>query len=74
MIRLFLLTTVLALTSGVGLAQAPASAPSSPSGPITAAEVKNVDTPSAAARLKGDPDGGLPARFPMSPWPIPKRA
>ena len=59
MIRHCLLVAVVAVASSVGFAQTPAPAPSAPGAAITANDVKNVDTPSAASRLKGDPDGGL---------------
>jgi Amt family ammonium transporter len=43
------------------MAQAPAAPPPPPAAPvaITDADLKNVETPKADARLKGDPDGAL---------------
>jgi Amt family ammonium transporter len=57
--RSILLTAVIALVSLPGFGQAPATPPPAPPVPLTTNDVKNVDTPSTAARLKGDPDGGL---------------
>jgi Amt family ammonium transporter len=54
-----LLITLL-FTSAFAMAQAPA-APPPPAAPvaITDADLKNIETPKADARLKGDPDGAL---------------
>jgi len=57
-IRSLLLAGVLALTSVAAFAQASAPATPAPGAAITTNDIKNVDTPSAAARIKGDPDGG----------------
>jgi ammonium transporter, Amt family len=51
--RSLLLTALLALASVAGFAQAPAPTP------ITANDVKNVETPSTADKLKGDPGASL---------------
>jgi len=54
-----LLVTLL-FTSSFAMAQAPAAPPpSAPPVAITDADLKNVETPKADARLKGDPDGAL---------------
>jgi Amt family ammonium transporter len=50
---------MLALASVAGLAQTPAAAPPAPPVPLTTNDVKNIDTPNAADRLKGDPGGAL---------------
>jgi Amt family ammonium transporter len=42
-----------------GFGQTAAAAPPAPSAPVMTNDVKNVDTPSAADRLKGDPGGSL---------------
>jgi Amt family ammonium transporter len=57
--RFILLTAVLALASVAGFGQTPAAAPPAPAAPLTTNDVKNIDTPSAADRLKGDPGGAL---------------
>ncbi|HMJ61001.1 MAG TPA: hypothetical protein VK493_04530, partial [Bryobacteraceae bacterium] len=57
--RFILLTAILALASVAGSGQTPAAAPLAPSVPVTTNDVKNIDTPSAADRLKGDPGGAL---------------
>ena len=58
--RFLLLTAVVALVSLPGFGQtSAASPPPAPPVPLTTNDVKNIDTPSTAARLKGDPDGGL---------------
>jgi Amt family ammonium transporter len=51
----------LLFTSALAVAQAPAAPPPPPATPvaITDADLKNVETPKADARLKGDPDGAL---------------
>jgi Amt family ammonium transporter len=49
------LAAVLILFAGLAGAQTPAAAPV----PITDTDLKNVPAPSAADRLKGDPDGSL---------------
>jgi ammonium transporter, Amt family len=54
-----LLTTLLALTSIASFAQTPAPSASAPVAAITTNDLKNVEAPTAAARLKGDPDGSL---------------
>jgi ammonium transporter, Amt family len=57
--RSILLTAVLALASVAGFGQTPAAAPAPPPVPVMTNDVKNVDTPGAADRLKGDPGGAL---------------
>jgi len=57
--RFILLIAVLALASVAGFGQTPAAAPPAPAAPLTTNDVKNIDTPSAADRLKGDPGGAL---------------
>jgi Amt family ammonium transporter len=57
--RFILLTAILALASVAGFGQTPAAAPPAPAAPLTTNDVKNIDTPSAADRLKGDPGGAL---------------
>jgi Amt family ammonium transporter len=57
--RFSLLTAILALASVAGFGQTPAAAPPAPAAPLTTNDVKNIDTPSAADRLKGDPGGVL---------------
>jgi ammonium transporter, Amt family len=54
-----LLTTLLALTSIASFAQTPAPSASAPVAAITTNDLKNVEAPTAAARLRGDPDGSL---------------
>jgi ammonium transporter, Amt family len=54
-----LLTALLALTSIASFAQTPAPSASAPVAAITTNDLKNVEAPTAAARLKGDPDGSL---------------
>ncbi|HWD98709.1 MAG TPA: ammonium transporter [Bryobacteraceae bacterium] len=49
---------IAALASASAFAQAPPPAPAATT-PVTVGDLKNVDTPSNAARIKGDPDGGL---------------
>jgi len=57
--RSILLIAALALVTA-GYGQTPAAAtPPGPSVAVTTNDVKNVDTPSAADRLKGDPGGAL---------------
>jgi Amt family ammonium transporter len=57
--RFSLLTAILALASVAGSGQTPAAAPPAQAVPLTTNDVKNIDTPSAADRLKGDPGGAL---------------
>jgi Amt family ammonium transporter len=57
--RFILLTAILALASVAGFGQTPAAAPPAPAAPLTTNDVKNIDTPSAGDRLKGDPGGAL---------------
>src|SRR5207253_4515621 len=56
-------TTALLITllfaSSFAMAQAPAAPPAAAPVAITDADVKNVETPKADTRLKGDPDGAL---------------
>jgi ammonium transporter, Amt family len=54
-----LLTALLALTSIASFAQTPAPSASAPVAAITTNDLKNVEAPTAAARLRGDPDGSL---------------
>jgi ammonium transporter, Amt family len=54
-----LLAALLALTSIASFAQTPAPSASAPVAAITTNDLKNVEAPTAAARLKGDPDGSL---------------
>ncbi len=54
-----LLPAILALASSLAFGQAPASAPPAAATVVTTNDIKNVDTPKADARLKGDPDGSL---------------
>jgi ammonium transporter, Amt family len=58
-IRSLFLTSMVVLASIAGFAQAPAPAASAPATAITTNDLKTVDTPSASARLKGDPDGSM---------------
>jgi Amt family ammonium transporter len=55
--RLLLIGAALALLSLTAFGQSPA--PAQANSPVTASDLKNVDTPSAAARVKGDPGGSL---------------
>lgn len=57
--RSILLTALLSLLCLQGFSQAPAAAPSAAPAPVTANDLKNVDTPKADDRLKGDPGGTL---------------
>jgi Amt family ammonium transporter len=57
--KLILLLPAVVLASSLVFGQAAASAPPAPSAPVTTNDVKNIDTPKADTRLKGDPDGGL---------------
>jgi ammonium transporter, Amt family len=57
--RFSLLPAILALASVAGFGQTPAAAPPAPAAPLTTNDVKNIDTPSVADRLKGDPGGAL---------------
>jgi ammonium transporter, Amt family len=57
--RSILPIVVLALASATGFGQTPAAAPPAPAAVVTTHDIKNVDTPSAADRLKGDPGGVL---------------
>jgi ammonium transporter, Amt family len=57
--RSILPIVVLALASATGFGQTPAAAPPAPAAVVTTNDIKNVDTPSAADRLKGDPGGVL---------------
>ena len=52
--RILLLCTLIFVAASWAVAQAPSAA-----APITANDLKSVDTPKADVRLKGDPDGGL---------------
>jgi ammonium transporter, Amt family len=54
-----LLAALLALTSIASFAQTPAPSASAPVAAITTNDLKNVEAPTAAARLRGDPDGSL---------------
>jgi ammonium transporter, Amt family len=54
-----LLTALLALTSIASFAQTPAPSASAPVAAITTNDLKNVEAPTAAALLRGDPDGSL---------------
>lgn len=56
--RLILPITLAILAVPLGMAQAPAAAPSAPVS-ITTDDLKNVETPKPGLRLKGDPDGSL---------------
>jgi Amt family ammonium transporter len=53
----------LLIAAGLAMAQAPAPAPPATppaaAAPITTDDLKNVDTPKAEVRVKGDPDGNL---------------
>jgi hypothetical protein len=51
--RSLLLITLLALASLAGFAQAPAATP------VTTNDLKSVETPSTADKLKGDPGASL---------------
>jgi Amt family ammonium transporter len=56
--RFVLLIMIVALGVPLMPAQAPSAAPSA-AAPVTAADLKNIDTPKPEVRAKGDPDGSL---------------
>ena len=57
--KFILRVSTFAVLALAGFGQTPAAAPAAPPASITTNDVKNVDTPSASDRLKGDPGGSV---------------